>query len=61
MITYTAQYNIPIPKNYNKAINNLYYSYKQKEAIKFEISQLLINNTQKEDIYSEGTNLISTK
>ena len=61
MIAHAAQHNIPIPENYNEAINNLYYSYKWKEAIEFEISQLLVNNTQKEDIYLEDTNLISTK
>ena len=61
MVAYAAQHNIPILKNYNKAINDPYYGHKQKEAIKFEIGQLLVNNTQKEDIYLEGANLISTK
>ena len=61
MIAYAAQHDIPIPENYNEAINDPHYGHKWKEAIEFEIGQLLVNNTWKEDVYPEGANLISTK
>jgi hypothetical protein len=61
MVAHAAQHDIPIPKNYNEAINDPHYGHKWKEAIEFEIGQLLVNNTWKEDVYPEGANLISTK
>ncbi len=45
MIAHSIKHDIPIPINYNKAIQDPRYSKQQKEAIQYKIGQLLVNNT----------------
>jgi hypothetical protein len=61
MVTQAATHDIPIPRTYNEAVNDPDYSARWREAIEYEIGQLLANNTWREDIYPEDANLISTK
>jgi hypothetical protein len=61
MISQAMKQNIPIPKSYNEAINDPIYAKQWKEAIQYEIGQLLTNNTWKEEVPPQGANLISTK
>jgi hypothetical protein len=45
IVTHAATHDIPIPRTYNKAINNPNYSTRWREAIEYKIRQLLANNT----------------
>jgi hypothetical protein len=54
MISQAMKQNIPIPKSYNEAINDPIYAKQWKEAIQYEIGQLLTNNTWKEEVPPQG-------
>jgi hypothetical protein len=56
-----VEVNVPIPRSYKVAINDVVYSEQWRTAIQEELKALKINGTWKEEITPQGTNLISTK